>query len=125
MVLSLLKAPKPKKSRRKQLISELDKVMSLKVRERDNHTCRKCGRTGRVFHHHIMSKTRLTTRWIMENGVALCFWCHRWAHSAPEEFRNWILTWMSEKQYDELYLKSQMRGGYHDCDLEWLLRDMK
>ena len=127
-ILTLFKTPKRKTSRRSYLIKALDDLMSLKVRERDHHACRKCGvkkQGGRVYHHHLMTKTRLTTRWIMENGVTLCFWDHRWAHSAPEEFRAWVLSWMPEKQYNELYLRSQMRGGYKEIDLEWLIRDLK
>ena len=124
-ILSLFKQPKPKKSRRAYLIKALDDLVSKQVRERDGYKCRKCGRTGKVFHHHIHTKIRLATRWILENGVTVCFWCHRWAHSAPEEFRQWVLTWMTPDAYDQLYLWSQTRSGYHDIDLEWLLKDLR
>jgi len=72
-----------------------------------------------------MTKIRLTTRFLIENGVTLCFHDHRWAHAAPEEFRQWILTWMETVEYEKLYLKSQQRGGYKTCDLEWLLKMMR
>jgi hypothetical protein len=61
----------------------------------------------------------------MENGITLCFHCHKKAHAAPEEFRVWILSWMPQKEYDQLYLKSQMRGGFKEIDLEWLLKEMR
>ena len=132
-ILSLFGKPKKKKSRRAYLIGEIDKIVSLKVRERDGHYCRHCGRPrgfygdkkGHVFHHHILTKSRLPTRWLLENGVTLCFHCHVWAHSAGEEFREWVLTWMSQAQYELLYIRSQMRGGFRECDLEFLLRDMR
>jgi len=133
-ILTLLKT-KPKRSRRAYLIAQIDAIMSLRVRERDNYTCRKCGQNrsaygrfgekGHVFHHHIFTKSRLPTRWIPENGVSLCYFCHRWAHSAGEEFREWILSWMDQGEYDQLYLWSQTRGGYRENDLEWLLKEMR
>ena len=124
-VLSLFKQPKKQKSRRSRLIKTLDDLMSKRVRERDSHRCRRCGRIGRVFHHHIFTKQRLSTRWLMDNGVTLDFYCHRWAHSAGEEFRAWVISWMGQKEYDRLYLVSQMRGGFKETDLEWMIKDMR
>lgn len=131
MILSILKEKKFRKpkSRRKYLIEQLDKIMSIRVRTRDGYQCQRCGHTpmnkGDVAHHHLFTKTRLSTRWILENGVTLDFKCHRWAHSAGEEFREWARKRMGAKAYDALYLRSQMRASFKECDLEWLLRDMK
>jgi len=128
-ILSLFKQPKPKKSRRAYLIKALDDIVSIKIRERDGFRCRRCGRIAvnknDVAHHHIFTKTRLTTRWDDRNGITLDFHCHRWAHAAGEEFRRWVLSWMPQAEYDALYLKSQMRGGFKVCDLEILLWDMR
>ena len=134
-ILSLFKQPKPKKSRRAYLIKAIDDLVSIQVRERDGYICRKCGRNRgaygkfasivRVYHHHLFTKIRLTTRWDLKNGVTLCFHCHRWAHAAGEEFRQWVLSWMPQAEYDALYIRSQMRGGFKICDLELLLWDMR
>lgn len=124
MILSILKT-KRKKSRKAYLIRQIDAIISKKVRERDLNRCLKCGRQDRVFHHHIFTKTRMTTRWDLRNAVTVCFHCHRWAHSAGEEFRRWVLTWMPQDEYEALYIKSQMRGGYKVNDLEWLLRELR
>jgi hypothetical protein len=32
---------------------------------------------------------------------------------------------MPGAEYDALYIKSQMRGTFHDCDLEWMLKEMR
>jgi hypothetical protein len=32
---------------------------------------------------------------------------------------------MPGAEYDALYIKSQMRGIFHDCDLEWMLKEMR
>jgi 5-methylcytosine-specific restriction endonuclease McrA len=118
-ILSLFKTKK-KKSRRAYLIAQIDAIVSIQVRERDGNRCRKCGRQP-CYHHHIFTKTRLATRWTLKNGVTLCFHCHRWAHAAGEEFRQWVLSWMDQGEYDQLYLWSQTRAGYRVCDLELLL----
>jgi hypothetical protein len=124
-IISLFKPVKKKSSPRSLLIRKLDALQSKKVREIAGHRCQRCGKTSQVYHHHLFTKTRLSTRWNVANACVLCFFCHRWAHSAGEEFRHWVLTWMPEKEYDALYLKSQMRGGYKDADLIWLYNYMK
>ena len=58
----------------------LDKLWSEIIHKRDNH-CRFCGRTEGVANaHHIHSRRHLATRWVISNGLRLCFTCHRWAH---------------------------------------------
>ena len=125
MILSLLKPPKRKRSRRSYLVGQLDAITSRKVRDRDGNRCRRCGRMDRVYHHHLMTKTRMATRWQEANGVTLCYFCHRWAHSAPEEFRRWVLTWMNQGEYDQLYLWSQARASFKEVDLEWMLKEAR
>lgn len=125
MTLSLLKPPKRKKSRRAYLIGQLDAITSRKVRERDGNRCRKCGRTP-CYHHHIFGKkAHPATRWAMENGVAVCFVCHRDAHASPEDFRRWVLSWMGEAAYEALYVRAQMRASFKECDLEWMLKEAR
>ena len=124
MPLMTLFKTKPKKSRRSCLIAQIDAIISKRIRERDGNRCRRCGRE-RVFAHHIFTKTRLATRWVPKNLISLCFHCHQWAHAAGEEFRAWILTWMDHGEYDQLYLWSQIRSGYRENDLEWLLKEMR
>ena len=123
-ILGLFKKKTPKKSRRSYLIAQIDAIMSKRIRGRDGNRCRRCGRE-RVFAHHIFTKTRLSTRFVPENLISLCFHCHRWAHSAGEEFREWILSWMNKGEYDQLYLWSQTRGGFKEIDLKLMLWDIR
>jgi hypothetical protein len=125
LILSLFKTPKAKKSRRKYLIGQLDRIMSLKVRKRDRNCCKKCGCTP-CYHHHIFGKAaHPSTRWEISNGVAVCYHCHVSAHASPEDFRRWVLSWMGEREYEALYVKAQMRMKYREVDLEWILKQMK
>lgn len=125
-VLSFFKEPRKKKSRRAYLIKAIDDLVSLRVRERDHHTCRKCGRTGRVYHHHIFGKkAHPSTRWEISNGITACYHCHVSAHASPEDFRRWTIGWMGEKEYEALYVKAQMRISFKLIDLEWMLMDLR
>lgn len=124
MVLSIFKEKK-KKSRRAYLLKALDSIVSKIVRERDGHRCRKCGRTS-CFHHHIFGKkAHPATRWNKDNGISLCFHCHRDAHASPEDFRRWVLSWMGEREYEALYVRAQMRCSFKEVDLEMLLWEMR
>jgi hypothetical protein len=123
-ILSIFKTKK-KRSRRAYLIKCLDDLVSKQVRERDGHRCRKCGRE-RVYHHHVFGKkAHPSTRWVLENGISLCYHCHVSAHASQEDFRRWVMGWMGEKAYEVLYIRAQMRTSFKTIDLEWLLKDMR
>jgi len=124
-LLSLLKPKRVKTSRKASLKKSLDAIISRKVRDRDGNHCKKCGRTP-CYHHHIFGKAaHPSTRWEIDNGVSVCFRCHRDAHASPEDFRRWVISWMGEVEYEALYVKAQMRASFKVCDLELLLWAMR
>jgi hypothetical protein len=63
-----------------------------KVFERDNWTCLWCGQRGNRLepHHIIPTREDLTKIFDVDNGITLCYECHR-------------KTIMKEKQYEELF----------------------
>jgi hypothetical protein len=77
-------------------MSTRDKLWAGLVKERDRYTCQRCqviypeGRRQGLHAHHIFGRSRRTTRWMLENGIALCFGDHMWAHSNPLEFHEWM-----------------------------------
>ncbi len=66
------------------------------VRERDNFTCQVCGRVSdHVNAHHIIERGVKATRLCLENGITLCFSCHKTgrqfsAHKTPDAFKRWF-----------------------------------
>ena len=57
---------------------------------RDGWVCEKCGAwTTRAEAAHIVPRRYLATRHMPENGVCLCYQCHRFAHSHQTEFMQW------------------------------------
>jgi len=53
-----------------------------KIYERDDFTCQKCGEVGGNLNaHHIKSWAKHPDlRYIIENGITLCYGCHRQEH---------------------------------------------
>ena len=111
------------KSTRNKLMASLDTIFSKLVRARDNHACRKCGRT-RVFCHHIFTRKYLGTRWYLQNGISLCHPCHREAHTDPLRFHAWLKLWMG-KEYDLLEWKANRITKFNEAELEILKSDLR
>lgn len=61
----------------KKEIKYLDEFWSFAIKERDDFTCQLCGKTERLNSHHIISRSRRSTRWLIKNGVCLCQGCHK------------------------------------------------
>ena len=46
------------------------------VFKRDNYTCVKCGSGIHITAHHIVPRVNTRTRYLLENGITLCKFCH-------------------------------------------------
>jgi len=62
-----------------------------KVLERDNHTCVRCGKKGKVAHHKIPWVISPVHRIDIDNGITLCIDCHADEHK-NDSFKNLILS---------------------------------
>jgi len=120
-----MRRAKKKKTRRKELELELDRVWHEKVLERDKKKCRICGKTDRLQSHHIFSRTHRATRWDLDNGITLCAGHHYWAHREPEKFRQFVIGLMGEEKYQRIFEKSQHSVKFSIQDLEDLLNNLK
>lgn len=82
---------------------------SKAVRDRADNRCEKCGvktikdekgeRPARLNAHHILSKERWPEyRYDLDNGVSLCYRCHRRiAHLDGVEFCLWLAQCLQDK----------------------------
>lgn len=94
-------------------LSPEDRAWAKDVKERANYTCARCfkffpeGNRRGLHAHHIFTRTRRATRHDVENGVALCYGDHRWAHGNPLEFHDWIADVIGQETYDDLQARSR------------------
>lgn len=92
-------------------VGKKDRLWAELVKERDVYTCQRCwivypeGRRQGLHAHHIFGRSRRPTRWMLQNGVALCFGCHMQAHGNPLDFHELMKDRLGET-YEEIRLLS-------------------
>ncbi len=53
------------------------KLWSKCIHLRDGNKCQLCGATQGVMHaHHFIGRRKAQTKYLLENGICLCFVCH-------------------------------------------------
>lgn len=82
-------------------IKKLDKKWREKINERDNGRCVYCGGDGNNA-HHIVGRRNRSTRWLLDNGILLCYRDHTFGqgsfHQDPQETMKWF-----ENKYPDRY----------------------
>jgi hypothetical protein len=90
-----------KKTDRKKLEKELDKLWSRAVISSDK-ACRYSNSTDRLSAHHIRSRRHAITRWNLENGLCLAWSVHFLQKANPELFHDRIIEIIGQKEYNRL-----------------------
>ena len=72
----------PRNGRRGRREYELALAWAKAVKERDDHTCRRCGSTHNIHAHHMIGRglCRKEQKWNVDIGVTLCANCHAACH---------------------------------------------
>ena len=107
------------KSERKKLIVECKLLWSKLVKIRDKNECRVCGSDAGLQSHHIFAdRMHSTTRYMVSNGIALCFQHHYpRGHSDPCVMRENIVKAIGQEHYDMLERHSVGSQKYSVHDL--------
>jgi 5-methylcytosine-specific restriction endonuclease McrA len=82
-----------KKGRNKLYNTSRYKEWRIKVYEKDNFTCQRCGdKLGHNLnaHHYKSWKKYPSSRYVVSNGISLCEKCHIWIHSSFNVLRDLI-----------------------------------
>ena len=71
-----------KKPSRKSLVTKGDKLWAQIIKARAEGRCELCHGEGRDS-HHIQGRSPQVLRWNLDNGIFLCFRCHRLGVHSP------------------------------------------
>jgi len=119
----------------KGIDGKLDDAWAILVKLKADNRCEYCGKaayvkdTGRkvgMQAHHIYSRSKRSTRWLIINGISLCPAHHTLssefsAHKTPMEFTTWILKERGEEWFDDLTLKANTMEKLFKFEKEALL----
>jgi len=117
------KPKKGKKTTRKKLKEELDKLFSIIIRSKGK--CERCGKASPLNTAHIFSRRNLATRWDKDNVFCFCVGCHFWAHQNPILFAEFAKKKLGVKKYEELKEKSIKIKKWTIPELEELVEKFK
>jgi 5-methylcytosine-specific restriction endonuclease McrA len=116
---------------RSRLIKKLDALFSRRIKERDGHTCQRCGKQheekSRGLHNsHFWKRGYMGTRWEPLNCKALCFSCHRrWEGDKQGEYKDFMLKRIGEEDYAKLEVKARGITKFSVSDLRLMYQVMK
>lgn len=105
-----------KRTNRKGLIKELDRVFSLFIRERDGE-CVTCHKKRDLTCSHLFSRVAHSTRWDEVNCHCQCRGCNMYHEHNPHIFTNWFIHKFGVDKYDWLLAKHKKTAKYPDFEL--------
>lgn len=97
-----------------------DTLWREKVKRRDNWTCRNPScygyrmlysngdPVGDIAAHHIYRRSNTGSRYLLDNGISLCAWCHKEAHDHPVAFKEKMRLMLGDERFDVITQASRM-----------------
>jgi hypothetical protein len=105
----------------KKLKKSLDILWSQLIKIRDKR-CIRCGRIDRLNSAHIFSRSQMSVRWDLDNGICLCGGCHLfWWHKNPIEAAEFIKEFLGVEKYEKLRVKARTLAK---VDIDFLEKNM-
>ena len=103
------KKAKIRKPNKKMIIKQLERecmaLWAQFVHARAKGKCELCGKAGHLEAHHIFTKGgHLATRYAPDNGIALCFFCHRVKihRQGAQDLGVWLIANRGIEWYEQL-----------------------
>lgn len=121
------KKKKPVKSR-KAIIEGMDRICSIKTKERARGTCEVCGNAGTQTHHYFSKKVHGSVRWDMRNLIYLCYACHIikiHMNADSEHAREVLVGRLGQDEFDSLEESAHKTVKHTIKDLEELYEAIK
>lgn len=83
-----------------------DQLWAEAIKQRDEYVCRRAGFVdecwGDLQSCHVFPRRFRSTRWTLDNGVALCKKHHGWFDSAGMPRWEWIISELGAERYEAL-----------------------
>jgi len=111
------------KTARQKLIDEADGLWRQAVFERDRHCCKRCGSSWALAAHHIVTRSKLSVRWVLANGVTLDRGCHFWVHNHLLASR--AVGFYAGLGADLEALEQQSQQGWKNQDIKLIIVGLK
>ena len=109
-------------SKQKKLKNKADTLWSKIIRFYGE--CEKCGKKGGNLHAaHIYSRRYAKTRHDLENGLCLCWPCHRRGHDRPVDFTHWVEDYLGEDTVQSIGKKAKSLAK--PMDYEPVVKELK
>ena len=120
---------KKKKPDRKRLKKQLDELWAELVKKRAGYKCERSGKTGYLNSHHVFSRSNLSVRWNLDNGVCLNAGRHTLqtdsAHKNPIEFIEWIKDKRGIEWYEEMRTKANQVRKWTIIEMEEKVKEFQ
>jgi len=116
-----------RKKSNKTYKKQCDKLWADIIKLRAKNKCEMCRRVLPLQAHHIFGRKAMSTRYDLENGVALCFNCHyNEAEQNSTKFGLWIIEKRGREWFDELNRRhNQIKKVDWEAMTEYLEREYK
>ena len=111
--------------------SKWDKVFSDAVRTRDKWSCQRCnkyypsGKRQGLHCSHFYGRAKYSTRFDFDNAEALCYGCHQYLGSHPEQHRKHKMIKIGKSTFQKLTLRSNNRASKKDLLSNWHYKYLK
>ena len=111
--------------------SKWDKVFSDAVRTRDKWSCQRCnkyypsGKRQGLHCSHFYGRAKYSPRFDFDNAEALCYGCHQYLGSHPEEHRKHKMIKIGKSTFQKLTLRSNNRASKKDLLSNWHYKYLK
>lgn len=101
------------KTTKQKVVKENDSIWSLLVRLKYAFQCQMCGKVSKHAEAaHVIGRENWNTRWDTQNGIALCFYCHRYrihgGKMTEQERIQFYEKTLGKEAYSLLLVRSKM-----------------
>jgi len=113
------------KTEKQKLIKKADTKWQKFILKACDYKCEKCGGTATAVHHKV-SRIHKSTRYLILNGIPVCFPCHiHFFHGKPAEGDQWLRIRFGNEHMDFLLKEAQIVCKRTIEDLEKIIKSFE